>query len=145
VISARRSSRSSMANPLARRVFFSKSATPILLLKRISSESRPNEDNSEPTSTMLELTVPLLILFLSRLQCHLRSFLEPLRSLVTFQLPEAVAHGSASIRETGGSLGDFQGPGRFSNYIIALLVQHLRSRILTGKSRYPRSNPVQTS
>jgi hypothetical protein len=59
-------------------------------------------------STMLELTVPLLILFLSRLQCHLRPFLEPLRSLVTFQLPEAVVHGSASIRETGEFLGVFK-------------------------------------
>ena len=144
MISARRSLRSSMANPLARRVFFFKFATLILLLKRISSVLPPNEDNSERMSTMLELTVPLLTLVLSRPQCHLRSSLEPLRSLVTFQLQEAVVRGSASIRETGEFLGDFPGSGRLSNAIIALPTQLFRSRILTDTSRYHWSNQVQT-
>lgn len=97
VMSARRLSESSMASPLAKRVFSCKSATQILLLKRISSVLPRSAANSEPTSTTSVLTAPLLNFLPSLLPCHRRSFLELLRlpviSLWLLGLP-AVAPGS---------------------------------------------------
>lgn len=67
---AMRSSRSSMASPLVKRASFSKSALPILLPKKILSESQLSVDSSELTSTM---SVPMarLMLFLSLHRCLL--------------------------------------------------------------------------
>jgi hypothetical protein len=101
VKSARRSSRSSMVSPSARRVFFCKFAMPTPLLRRISSVSLQNAVNSEPTNITLARMAPPLTSLLSHLQSYHLLVLEPLKLLATFRLPGLVVPGSGSIQATG--------------------------------------------
>lgn len=126
---ARRLSESFMVNPLAKKVSYFKSATQILLRRRISSVSPLSVVNFAPTSTTLELMVPLLPTWSHclPLQCHPQFSREPPKLLDTFLLPDPADLGRE--RASRGKLHSVSGCEGISKMNTAPLDMSPASRI----------------